>query len=118
MSSEKMQARRAEASIPDPYLDGPGYLLARGWRPEGDPRQHGCRWLDPQKPGRYPDRSKVRATKDVVAGREEVVAIGHRTDEAGHEIEVTQLFCYPIAWPVSLDEARFEQLERDRKAGE
>lgn len=94
-------ARKGEQSylaIPDSAMDPVGYLLAKGWKPDGDPRKPGCGWLDPQKPKQ--ERKEERVILEVE------LPDGSKEQRKG-------LFVTPAAFPVSLHEAVSLQVDRD-----
>ena len=87
--------------IPDSAVDPVGYLIAKGWRPNGDPRKPDCGWYDPTKP--------VKETS------EERVILRRELPDGSHE-EKKGLFVTPPAFPVSMHEAVCTQVDRDDAA--
>lgn len=83
----------------DPW-DSPGeYLLSKGWKPQGDPRRHWTKWLDPTKP-----------EKETYSKRLALTRVDPRTKKVE---EIYQTVVTPAAWPLSRNEAVLIQIERD-----
>ncbi len=74
---------------PHPDMDPAGYLLAKGWKPQGDPRKPECLWLDPTKP-LTPKMERVKVGEKKV---------GLKTED------VFQGIYHPAAWPFPTGEA-------------
>jgi len=85
----------------DPEANPVAYLLAKGWKPEGDPKAKTTTWLDPTKP------QEVKSEMQVVA---------HRQLPNGTTTEVKQLVVTHPSWPYSRESAVSLQQDRDAKA--
>ena len=85
-------------AVPDSAVDPVGYLLAKGWRPNGNPRKPDCGWYDPAQPRKETSEKRVILTI---------------TNPDGSKDKREGLFVTPAAFPISMHEAVCCQVDRD-----
>lgn len=84
--------------------DVPGYLIAAGWAPMGDPQKYETMWLDPTRPDEDAEEYRVTGVRKIVT----------QQYPEGRDQEVRQLVVTPRAFPMTRHEALETQMKRDR----